>query len=189
MKYPFLVRFLRWLIYASAFVPLIIFSQYISPFHFGKIVVFRSMVELMLVLYLLVLWRDRSYVPRMTPVLWAVLAFAGAFLLTTFTSVNQYASFWGTLERMGGLFTFWHYVMFVIVATSVLRTQDEWLRFFQISIAVSVLSALYGFGQKTDIGFFIGSGGRERIFGTIGNAALFAGYEIVNMFLALMLLL
>ncbi len=184
-----ITRLLRWLVYTSAFVPLIIFSQYISPFHFGKIVVFRSMVELMLVLYLLVLWRDRSYSPRMTPVLWAVLAFAGAFSLTTFTSVNQYASFWGTLERMGGLFTFWHYVIFVIVATSVLRTQDEWLRFFKLSIAVSVLSALYGFGQKTDMGFFIGSGGRERIFGTIGNAALFAGYEIVNAFLALTLLL
>jgi hypothetical protein len=172
-----------------ALVPLIIFSQFISPFHFGKVIVFRSVVELMLVLYALLVWRNRSYLPRTNPIFWAIMAFAGAFSITTMTSVNVYASFWGTLERMGGLFTFWHYVVFFIIATSVLRTQEDWLKFLKISVSVSVLSAIYGFGQKTDIPFFIGSGGRERIFGTIGNPALFAGYEIVNVFFALMLLL
>lgn len=189
MRYSLRVWILRSLIYVVAFVPLIIFSQFISPFHFGKVVVFRSLVELMFVFYLLLIWRDRSYLPRTNPIFWAILAFAGAFSIATLTSVNVYASFWGTLERMGGLFTFWHYVVFFIVATAVMRTREDWLKLLKISIFVSVLSAIYGFGQKTDISFFVGSGGRERIFGTIGNAALFAGYEIVNVFLALMLLL
>ena len=182
-----LARILRYALYASAFMPLVIFSQYISPFHFGKVVVFRSIVELMLVAYVVLMLQDRSYRPRTNLVFWTFLAFTLAFTLTTFTSVQPYLSFWGTLERMGGLWTFLHYFIFFVIATAVLRKAEHWETLLNLSIFTAVLSAFYGFGQKTDIEFFIGSGGRARIFGTIGNAALFAGYEIINVFLALTL--
>ena len=107
------------------------------------------------------------------------------FGITTVTSVNPYLSFWGSLERMGGLWTFLHYLVYFVILISVFRTKEDWFRLLKVVVFVGVLSALYGFGQKTNISFFIGSGGRERIFGTIGNAALFAGYQIVNLFLAL----
>ena len=180
-------RILKYMIYAVAFMPLIIFSQYISPFHFGKVVVFRSVVEIMLALYLLLIWQDRSFLPRRDKFFWAFLFFTLAYTLTTITSVNVYQSFWGTLERMGGAYSFWHYFVFYLILVSVLRTKEEWLVFLKLTVFVGFLSSLYGFGQRTDISFFIGSGGRERIFGTIGNAALFAGYEILNVFLALIL--
>ncbi len=178
---------LKYLIYAAALTPLIIFSQFVSPFHFGKVVVFRSLIEFMAVLYLLLAWREPAYRPRIDRFFWVFLAFALAFTVTTFTSVNVYQSFWGTLERMGGLWTFWHYFVFYIILTAILRTKEDWRTFLKISVVVGVLSALYGFGQRTDISFFVGSGGRDRIFGTIGNPALFAGYQIVNVFLALIL--
>jgi len=187
MREAFLARLLRYAIYISALMPLIIFSQFISPFHFGKIVVFRSIVEFMLVGYLMLWWQDKSYKPRTNIILWSFLAFTAAFSIATITSIQPYMSFWGTLERMGGLWTFFHYLIFFVILTSVLRKQEHWEKFLNISIFTALLSALYGFGQKTEIHFFIGSGGRERIFGTIGNAALFAGYEIVNVFLALTL--
>jgi len=178
---------LRYCIYSAALMPLIIFSQYISPFHFGKVIVFRSLVEIMLVFYILLVWRDRSYLPRRNKIFWAFLAFVLAFTVTTFLSVNVYQSFWGTLERMGGLFSFWHYFIFYVILTSILRTKEEWATFLKITVGVGVLSAFYGFGQRTDLTLFIGGGGRDRIFGTIGNPALFAGYEIVVTFLALIL--
>ena len=187
MKEPLLSKILRYLIYASAFVPLIIFSEYISPFHFGKIVIFRSIVEIMAAIYLLLIWKEPSYRPKMTKISWAFLFFALAFSVTTATSVIKYMSFWGSLERMGGLFTFWHYYVYFIILTSIFRTKEEWLNLFKVTIVVGILSAVYGFGQRTDIQFFIGSGGRERIFGTIGNPALFAGYQIFILFLALTL--
>ncbi len=186
---PLLARLLRYALYLSAFVPLIIFSQFISPFHFGKVVVFRSIVEIMLIGYLLLIWRDRSYLPRTNPIFWAFLIFAAAFTLTTITSVQSYVSFWGSLERMGGLWTFWHYFVFYVIATAVMRKQEYWETFLKLTVLNALLSAFYGFGQKTDISFFVGSGGRERIFGTIGNAALFAGYQIVGIFLALTFLI
>ncbi len=180
-----LAQWLRVVIYITALVPLIIFSQYISPFHFGKVVVFRSIVELMFVGYLLLIWRDRSYLPKPNPLFWSFFAFVLAFTITSATSIIPYLSFWGTLERMGGLFTFWHYFIYFVILTAVFRTREQWLTLIKTMSWVAVASALYGFGQKTDISFFIGSGGRERIFGTIGNAALFSGYELVMVFLAL----
>lgn len=180
-----LARWLRWLIYASAFIPLIIFSQYMSPFHFGKVVVLRSIVEVMAVLYILLIWRDRSYLPRSNPITWAFVAFAAAFTLTSITSVAPLQSFWGTLERMGGLWTFWHYLAFYIIAVAVLRTRRDWQVLLDLMIGVGVASAVYGFLQRTNWELILGSGGRERIFGTIGNPALFAGYQILVAYLAL----
>lgn len=182
-----LAKFIRFGIYLTAFVPLIIFDDFISPFHFGKVIVFRSLIEILGAAYLILILRDRSYLPRRDKLFWAFLFFTLAFILTTATSVLKYPSFWGTLERMGGLWTFWHYLLFFIILTSVLTKKEHWQRLLDITVFAGVLSAFYGFGQKTDIEFFVGGGGRARIFGTIGNAALFAGTQLLVAFLALTL--
>lgn len=185
MREQVLAKIIRYFVYACCFVPLIIFNDYISPFHFGKVIVFRSLVEVMLVFYILLVWKDKSYWPKFNIVSWSFLAFASAFSITAFTSVIPYMSAWGSLERMGGVVTFWHYFAFFIMVISVFRTEKDWLNLFSLMMGVGILSAIYGFGQRTNISFFVGSGGRERIFGTIGNAALFAGYQILILFLAL----
>ncbi|MBP6885669.1 MAG: O-antigen ligase family protein [Candidatus Pacebacteria bacterium] len=187
MNESFLAKAIRWLVYASAFIPLVIFSQYMSPFHFGKVVVFRSIVQVMVALYLLLVWRDRSYAPKSHPITWAFLSFAIAFTITSGTSVAFLQSFWGTLERMGGLFSFWHYFLFYIITISVMRTRSDWRVLLNIMVGVGFASAIYGFLQKTDWAFILGSGGRQRPFGTIGNPALFAGYQILIAFLSLTL--
>ncbi len=186
---PVLAKILKWMIYAVALLPLVIFSQYISPFHFGKVVIFRSIIEIMAVFYLILIWKDRSYLPSRHPLLIIFALFTLTFGASTFISVNPYLSFWGSLERMGGWWTFVHYLVYFIILLSIFRTREDWLRLAKFAVFVGALSAFYGFGQKTDIKFFIGSGGRDRIFGTIGNAALFAGYQIIVLFLALSLAL
>lgn len=180
MNEPRLALWLKRMIYSSALVPLVIFSQYISPFHFGKVMVIRTLVQVMAALYLLLIWREPAYRPRAHPITWAFLAFTLAFTLTTLTSVSPLQSFWGTLERMGGLFTFWHYFIFYIITVSVLRTRRDWEMLLNLMVAVGVISAFYGFLQRyTTWASIIGSGNRARPFGTIGNAALFAGYQIL----------
>lgn len=185
MRTSVLEKILKYGIYSVAFVPLIIFSQFISPFHFGKVVVFRSIVEILAVFYLVLIWADKSYFPKRNFIFWSLFAFVAVFGITTFFSVQVSESFWGTLERMGGFWTFSHYFVYFLILISVFKSKEDWLRLLDISIFVGLLSALYGFGQKTDIQFFVGSGNRARIFGTIGNAALFAGYELVLAFLSL----
>ncbi len=185
MKESNLVKFLRFGIYLIALVPLIIFKDFISPFHFGKVVVFRSIIEILGAIYLLLILQNKSYLSRPDKIFWSFLLFVLAFTVATITSVIPYQSFWGTLERMGGLWTFWHYFLFYVILISVFTKKEHWQRLLDLTIFVGVLSAFYGFGQKTDIDFFVGSGDRARIFGTMGNAALFAGYQLWIAFLSL----
>src|SRR3989344_3913633 len=184
-----LVKFLRFGIYLTALMPLVIFKDFISPFHFGKVIIFRSLIEVLVATYLILVLKDRSYLPRFNGIFWSFLFFSLAFTVTTATSVLVYSSFWGTLERMGGLWTFWHYFLFYTILTSVLTKKEHWQRILNIVVFAGVLSAFYGFGQKTNIEFFVGSGDRARIFGTIGNAALFAGYQLFIVFLSLIMYL
>lgn len=183
-----LAKILRWLVYACALIPLVIFKDFLSPFHFGKVIVFRILIEIMVVLYIALILQDRRYLPKPNALFWAVTAFTAVFGLTSLTGINVHQSFIGTLERMGGWFTFFHFWLLYVIAISVLQTKDDWIRLVRIAVMASFISVVYGFLQKTQWEFIIGGGGRPRIFGTIGNTALFAGYTIVNMFLALLLM-
>ena len=139
MREPILAKILRYFVYVTAFVPLIIFKDYISPFHFGKVIIFRSLVEVMIALFILLIWKDRSYFPKITVVGWAFLSFALAFSIATITSVIPYSSMWGSLERMGGVFTFWHYFIYFIILTAVFRKESDWINLFKLVIVIGIL--------------------------------------------------
>ena len=182
-------KIVRWGLYAVALIPLLIFKDFLSPFHFGKVMLFRPLVEVLFVVYIMLIIKDRSFLPKPTALFWAVTLFTAVYGLSSLTGVNPYQSFAGTLERMGGWFTLAHFWAFFVMAVSVLRTKENWITFIKISVAASLISTVYGFLQKTGLELIIGSGGRARIFGTIGNAALFAGYALVHVYLALYLFL
>jgi hypothetical protein len=59
----FFAKIIRWGIFISLFIPLVIFSQYISPFHFGKMIIFRILVELMAVFYIPLMLAEKGIVP------------------------------------------------------------------------------------------------------------------------------
>jgi len=184
------LKLLRWGIFASLFLPLIIFSQYISPFHFGKIVLFRSLVAIMAVIYILLVISDKKYLPRWTPIVIAFTIFTGLYALTSFTGVDFNYSFWGTLERMGGLFSFLHFWVFFIILVSVFRDRKSWEKILKVSIFVGLLSILFAYGQYFKMGnFFVGWQHEGRVIGTIGNAALFAGYLLFILFLSIYFLI
>lgn len=180
------LKLLRWGIFISLFVPLIIFSQYISPFHFGKAVIFRSLVEIMAIIYILLIIANKNYLPRMTLIVVGFTIFTGLYALTSLTGVDFNYSFWGTLERMGGLFSFLHFWVFFIILISVFKEKKDWETLLKISVFVGLLSILFAYGQRFIQGkFFIGWQHGERLIGTIGNPALFAGYLLFIIFLSL----
>ena len=184
------LKLLRWGIFVSLLIPLIIFSQYLSPFHFGKIIVFRSLVEILAAIYILLIIADKKYFPRFTLIVASFTIFTGLYALTSFTGVDFNYSFWGTLERMGGLFSFLHFWVFFIILISVFRERKDWERLLKTSVFVGLLSILFAYGQRFIQGkFFIGWQHGERLIGTIGNPALFAGYLLFVLFLSLYFLM
>ena len=183
-----LEKIVRWGIYVVALIPLVIFKEFLSPFHFGKVVIFRTLIEIIAIFYLALILKDRSFLPKTNPLFWAVTIFTGVFLLTSLTGIYPYQSIMGTLERMGGWFTFVHFWVFFVMMLGVLKTEEHWWTLVKISVLASLFSSIYGFFQRGgQSDWIVGSGDRVRIFGTMGNTALFAGYEIVNLFFALLL--
>jgi len=208
------LKVLRYGLFLCAFTPLILYSQFLSIFHFPKVIVFRSIVEIMLIFYVLLIIGNKKYRPDWkNPLLIAVTIFTGLYILTSITGVNPYRSFWGTLERMGGVFTFIHYWVFFVILTSVFNNNandanrnandanrnanyannscaanKNWMKLLKFCVIAGFLSILYAYGQLFDLGEFFVGWQHGRIFGTQGNAALFAGYLIFILFLAAYLL-
>ena len=185
----FYLKILKWGIYLSLFIPLIIFSQYLSPFHFGKMIIFRILVELMTVFYIPLMIADKRYRPKWNWILISISVFAGLYVFTGIIGVNPFNSFWGSLERMGGMFSFMHFWVYFIILVSIIKTEIDWSKVLKISTFVGFLSILFAYGQLWIKGsFFVGWQHGERVIGTIGNPALFAGYLIFVIYLALFLL-
>jgi hypothetical protein len=92
-KEPVLASLIRLGLWATAAVPLIVVSQTLSPFHFGKVVIFRSLIEVLFALYLVLIWQARAYRPRLTSVGWAFALFTAAYAVSTLTSASVYQSF------------------------------------------------------------------------------------------------
>jgi O-antigen ligase/tetratricopeptide (TPR) repeat protein len=186
----FYFKILKWGIYLSLFVPLVIFSQYLSPFHFGKMIVFRIFVELMVVFYVPLMIADKRYRPKWNLILTSVSVFTGLYVFTGIIGVNSFNSFWGSLERMGGAFSFIHFWAYFVILASIIKTEIDWSKVLKISTLVGFLSILFAYGQLWIKGkFFVGWQHGDRVIGTIGNPALFAGYLVFVIYLAIFLLL
>ncbi|TSC90977.1 MAG: tetratricopeptide repeat domain protein [Parcubacteria group bacterium Licking1014_17] len=193
-----LLKILRYALLFSLFFPLIIFRNSFSPFNFGKLIVFRTYIEILLPVFLYLIIKY----PQLRPWKWSssvwgffknnlILCTLGLFLvsyiISTFAGVNWRLSFWGSWERMGGLFSLLHYFIFFLMVVSVIRTKDDWVGFFWILVSAAFISSAYGFLQKFTSGVIVGATGRFRIVGTSGNAAAFAGYLVLSFFVALYL--
>ncbi len=182
-------KVLRFGILAVLFLPLVYWRDTFSPFEFTKGLVFRVVVEVLFVIWLALALVDKKYRPRVNVVFWLVNAWFLGYLVTSILGVDWSRSFWGTLERMGGFITQLHLWMYFIMLVAMFKTREDWELFFKISIVASFLNSLYALGQKANLGEFILGSGVTRVFGTVGNAALFAGYTLFNFFWALYFLL
>jgi len=161
------LKIIRWGIFISVFTPLILYPQFLSIFQFSKVIVFRSIVEIMLIFYVLLIISNPKYRPKWNALLITVTIFTGLYILTSITGVNPYRSFWGTLERMGGVFTFLHYWVFFVILISVFRDGKDpegslpqsagfqpgapgersygasWLKLLRLSVIAGFLSILF----------------------------------------------
>ncbi|MBI5147712.1 MAG: O-antigen ligase family protein, partial [Parcubacteria group bacterium] len=146
---------------------------YISGRNFG----FRLLVELAAALWLGLVFLNKEYRPKFTPLAVAVAVFAIVVGLADFLGVDPYSSFWSRYERMEGYLTIVHLAAYFFVASSVLKTKKEWLALLGVFSAVGVLVGFYGLLQKA--GYFAAIQGGFRIDGTIGNPTYLAAYLLL----------
>ncbi|MFA7653868.1 MAG: O-antigen ligase family protein [Candidatus Magasanikbacteria bacterium] len=180
---------IKGLIYATFFVPLIVLpSSFIFPFIVPKILAFRSLVEIMLGAYVLLLiinWQE--YRPRLTALNLAVGAFLLSFAISTFVGVDPYHSFWDNHERMLGLFTILHFGAYYFICTAVFKNWNDWkwaLRMFLIGGSVVMFIGVLQAWVNPDLLLNQGSG---RVASTLGNAIYVGGYGLFLTFVSYLL--
>lgn len=176
---------LKYLIYGGLFlipfVPLVITSSMYFPFITGKNFAFRILTEIIIGLWGVLAVRDAKYRPKLSLVSYAVLAFVAIIALADTFGIYPYKSFWSNYERMEGLVTLLHLLGLFFVASSILKTEKMWSRFFHTSIGVSVILGIYGLFQLSGA-IKINQGG-VRVDGTLGNATYLAVYMLFHIFL------
>lgn len=178
----------KYCLYASFFVPLAVFpSSFIFPFIVPKILLFRSLIMVSAGAYLLLcLIEPAKFRPRFTPLTWAVLAFFLSFTISTFTGVDTYHSFWDNHERMLGLFTIIHYLLYYFIASAIVTNWTEWKKALRVFLIAGSLVMLVGLIQVVNPNFLLNQGS-ERVIATLGNSIYVGGYGLFLFFIGYLL--
>ncbi len=167
------------------FTPLVRLESLFFPYITGKAFLFRTLVELGFVGYLGLILRDKMYLPKRTPVLYAIFAFTAVLGFATIHSINPSRSFWSNFERMEGYITILHLFVFFIVTTSVMRTKQMWHALLNLSIALSIAVGISGFLDYKDTE---ATGVTLRIAGLLGNSTYLGIYSLLHAFIGVFLI-
>jgi len=166
------------------FIPLYVGGSFFFPFIFPKIWLFQLVTEIILFFYVLLALIDARFRPKWNLAIGAVILLTIILVITSFTGVDAFRSFWGNTERMSGLIAWFHFVAFAIILSSVLKTEKEWRNFLGVAVVVSVLEFFYVLVQHFSASWVWLPSSRS---GTIGNADLLGSYAIFSAFFALYL--
>lgn len=180
---------IRWGLYGVPFLALVIAPSLPYPFITAKVFLFRALTEALVIVLLVGVLRGRIRIRRelfRAPVL-SYFVFVLVLCLASLVGMNVARSFWGTLERMEGVFQALHYAAFLLLLVVAFHTEADWLRFFRISLGVSAVVCLYALWQKAHPPI---SGAPDALYlpdATIGNSGYLGGYLLIHIFLALFL--
>lgn len=167
------------LLFAVPFIGLIVSTSMFFPYITGKNLIFRLIVEVAAVLYVMLALREPKFRPRITPVVISFLAFLGVLFIANLNAEYPYKAFFSNFERMEGFFTILHLFVYFVVAGAVLNAEKIWRRFFQVSLGASVVVGLIGLNQVAE---------KDRIDATLGNSTYLGAYTLFHIFIAVFLL-
>src|SRR3989344_1416978 len=173
------------------FTPLYIANPLFFPFITGKAFAFRILVEIAFALWLVLILRQRgttaintenSVVPKINLITIFVTIFVFVILIADLAGLNPLRSIWSNFERMEGWMTIIHLWAYFIVLSSVLKTGENWSKFFNVVLTAGAITALYGLFQF--FGWADIHQGSTRVDASLGNSAYMAVYMLINAFIA-----
>jgi O-antigen ligase len=171
-------------VFLIPFLPLYISTSMLFPYITGKNFAFRILVEIAAVFWIGLITINKKYRPDNSAIVISILAFTFIVGVAGILGVNPYRSFWSNYERMEGYITILHLALYFMMIRSVLQTRKDWLLFFNIILAVSLLVSLFSLSLPT-----ASKGTRfwmeydTRIYGTIGNPTFLAAYMELTIFI------
>lgn len=170
--------------------PAIVTTSAVFPFVVGKAVWSRSIIEIIVGLYVLLALRSPEFrAPRSVLALLLGVHLAAVFIAGVFGSSFN-LSFWSNFERMGGIFGLAHWIALAVVLIFTVRTLREWKVVAGIYLLASWAPLVIALGEILEIDLFSYSTldwASGRVKGASGNPTFLAGQMAVNIVLALAL--
>jgi len=151
------------------------------PFITGKAFFFRTVVEILFFLWILLAVFDKKYCPKKSPVLYALAAVIVVLSLATIFGENSYRSFWSNYERMEGLVSHLHLFAYFLILTSVFKKEKDFKWLFASCAAVGAILSGYAYLQL--LGKITVHQGGVKLDATLGNSTYFAIFIIFNLFI------
>jgi len=168
------LRILQGGLIASLLAILFVFPDLLFPYITSKQLPFNIIMEVLLVFWLIFIWRYPQYRPKKSWLTGGLIVYFAVILISCFTGVDFNLSFWGDAERMLGFFHLFHFLIFYYILITVFRTWSEWKVLFLSSVAIAVIVSLFG---------LLGS----NPYSTIGNTTYVSGYLIFNFYFCILL--
>src|SRR5436305_13297339 len=124
-------------------------------------------------------WRDQI---TRRPMLVPVIIFTLVYTAATINSVLQGISFWGSYDRMQGLYTWLSYIALFVVLTYSVRSWAQIERIVSAFVFASVPVAVYGIMQHMHWDpVQWGADTTVRVASTLGNAIFLGAYLLMCM--------
>lgn len=171
--------FIKICVFATFLAPLVLLpSKFIFPFIVPKIIFFRALSILIFGSYILLLASHWPwYKIKITFINIVVGLFFLSFAISTFVGADWYRSFWDNHERMLGLFTIFHYVIYYFVVTSVVKEWKDWKWLLRLFLMAGSVVMFIGVLQKLSPELLLNMG-NNRVSATLGNPIYYSGYGL-----------
>jgi O-antigen ligase len=185
MTRPQAIKILRTIVmigvYGGLLMPLVFVPKVIFPFVFSKLIYLQILIGLTFPAYLVLAWIEPKYRPKWIPLTAAITAYFAALGLSVVFAVDVSRAWWGNQERMNGLFTLLHFFAWYLMASSLLKTWEQWKRFLIYEVCLSAFMATVAILQKPFPKLLMFPAG-DRVGGLLDNPIYMAAYQIFNLF-------
>jgi len=175
-------KILFYLTVACLLTPFLVSSNIYFPFIVAKATVFRVLVEIMAIIWVLMIVKGETKL-KLNSLSKALLVYALIILVSALMGVNFTWSFFSGFERMEGVLGIWHFILFFLIISSVFDFED-FKKILKTEVGISVF---YGI-----LALIIYAGGRigvvsatPRLSGFTGNPSYLGTYFIFNSLFAL----
>ena len=186
------------------FMPLVVSPETVYPYVVGKSFWFKGIVYFIAGFYLVLISTNKSYLPDKS---FLILIFSSFVLIQAISGLvgsSPVNSFWSNWERMEGVTDYFHWLILLIVSSSVLRKEKSWIKLLKINtyagFTVSLLGLLEFFNIVIPIFFGLDIFPSvvnpaesytlgERVESTIGNPTYVASYLSIISFISIALII
>jgi hypothetical protein len=165
-----LVNTIRFFSYLILFTPLILSSKFFFPFVGPKSLYFFAISEIIFFLWLILIFIDSRYRPKINALLIALSIYLFIFIFASIFGVNFSYSFWSKYERMTGILMHLHLFAFFLVLSSTFKEED-FKKLFGFSNFVAILASWIALANLKNP--------TMRGGGTIGNESFLGTYLLV----------